>query len=298
MIFRIMVIISLFLVQMMSYADDSENLNAGYAKLIALSSTNDISASTLSADDGLKYSKYSLPYDFTDLDESDHYAMSVRLRGSYLKVKGADIEMGSLGVYYPRWNMLSLTASPRITFTLSDTLALNNEFEFGYTKINSQSTYQGDAQTHALLRDDNLLEWSMNTFHLAPKIGLISRYTVNNKDEINVYSDIAYMYIDTPGNTAHSGFKSSFGTWSFGGEYVITHLFKLKEQPFNVVISNDIGGFYGKGYRDLSFGFINNTSLALEMPINLNNSRLKMKVGIGYLSSDRARGQMFIFEIK
>ncbi|EKT58488.1 hypothetical protein [Providencia sneebia] len=44
-----------------SYSD--ENLNAGYAKLLALSLTDDISASKLHTD-GFVYEKYSLPYDF------------------------------------------------------------------------------------------------------------------------------------------------------------------------------------------------------------------------------------------
>lgn len=47
------IVILLFTVCFMAYSYGDENLNAGYAKLIALSSTNDISASTLYVDDGI-----------------------------------------------------------------------------------------------------------------------------------------------------------------------------------------------------------------------------------------------------
>ncbi len=84
--------------------------------------------------------------------------------------------------------------------------------------------------------------------------------------------------------------NSNTGTWSVGGEYIMTELFSLNDRNFNLILSNDIGGFYGKDYRELSFGFINNTSLALETPINIYNSQVKVKAGIGYLSSDNAHG--------
>ena len=49
-----------------SSAYSDENLNSGYAKLLALSLTDDISASQLNSD-GFNYEKYSLPYEFKNL---------------------------------------------------------------------------------------------------------------------------------------------------------------------------------------------------------------------------------------
>lgn len=46
--------------------------------------------------------------------------------------------------------------------------------------------------------------------------------------------------------------NNNTGTWSIGGEYIMTDLINLNGMNFNLILSNDIGGFYGKDYRELS----------------------------------------------
>lgn len=279
-----------------SYSDDS--LNSSYGKLLALSLTNNISASKLDSE-GLSYQKYSFPFTFKKLYEFDNvYYLSTQFRGSYLKVKASPIDVYSSGKLRAHWDIFSLTISPKITYKINDNFKLESEFEFGYANMNNKSKFTGDDNTNQFLREIGLLDWSVNSFQLAPKFGLVNTNILDNNDQLNFHSYISYMFIKGIENEKELNINNNTGTWSLGGEYVITDVIHIKNKPFNLILSNDIGGFYGEGYRELSFGFINNTSLALETPVNIYNKEVKLMVGVGYLVSDNARGLTLLLEIR
>ncbi|HHR5899959.1 TPA: hypothetical protein ACS7XC_000833 [Providencia alcalifaciens] len=270
-------------------AYSEENLNAGYAKLLALSLTDDISASELNTED-FKYEKYSLPYEFKNLYVKDDYSFSMQLKGNYLKVKSDLTNIDSVGSLRARWDIFSLSAAPKVTYQINDRFSLENELELGYANMSNKSSFHGSPQMREGLRKAGLLDWNINSLHITPKIGLKNTNKLDNNDEINIYGHVAYMFVNGFKNEKQLNVNSSTGTWSIGGEYVMTDLINVNGRNFSLVLSNDIGGFYGKHYRELSFGFINNTSLALETPMNIYGSKVKVQAGIGYLSSDNAHG--------
>lgn len=278
-----------------SYSD--ENLNAGYSKLLALSLTDDISASKLNAD-GFNYEKYSFPYEFKNLYVEDDYSFSVQLKANYLKVKSSLINIDSVGSLRARWDIFSVSASPKVAYQINERLSLENEMEFGYANMSNKSSFNGSQQMKDALRNEGLLDWDVNSFHITPKIGLKNINKLDNNDEINIYGHVSYMFTNGFRNQKELNVNSNTGTWSIGGEYIMTDLISLNSIDFNLILSNDIGGFYGKNYRELSFGFINNTSLALEAPINIYDKQMKIRAGIGYLSSDNAHGIALTFGIR
>lgn len=267
----------------------NENLNAGYAKLLNLSLTDDISASKLNSD-GFNYEKYSLPYEFKNLYIIDDYSFSMRLKGNYLKVKSSLVNIDSVGSLRARWDIFSISASPKVSYQINEKFSLENELEFGYANMSNKSSFHGSQQMKEALRDEGLLDWDVNSFHITPKIGLKNTNRLDNNDEINIYGHLSYMFANGLRSEKKLNVNSNTGTWSIGGEYIMTDLISLNGINFNLILTNDIGGFYGNGYRELSFGFINNTALALETPINIYNNQVKVQAGIGYLSSDNAHG--------
>lgn len=278
-----------------TYAD--ENLNAAYAKLLALSLTDDISASKLNSNE-LSYDKYSLPYEFKNLYVTKDYFLSMKLNGNYLKIKSSPANIDSLGNLRAHWDVFSLSATPKITYPINEKFSIENELEFGYSNMNNKSSFHGNEQMKEILREEGLLDWSINTFHITPKFGLRNNNKLNNNDEFNIYGHISYMFTNSFGNEKKLNINNNTGTWSIGGEYIMNDLINLNGVNFNLILSNDIGGFYGEGYRELSFGFINNTSFALETPIKFYDNQVKIKAGIGYLSSDNAHGIAFTLGIR
>ncbi|EKT62030.1 hypothetical protein [Providencia burhodogranariea] len=211
-----------------SYSDDS--LNSGYAKLLALSLTNDISASKLDSGD-LSYEKYSLPYTFQNLYEYDDYSFSAQLRGNYLKVKASPMYVYPSGKFRAHWDILSVTTSPKITYKINNNLKLENEIEFGYANMNNRSTFSGDNNTKESLREIGLLEWNINSLQLAPKIGLVNTNILDNNNQINFHGNISYMFMYGIKNDKKLNINSNTGTWSVGGEYIMTDFFNIKINP-------------------------------------------------------------------
>lgn len=173
----------------------SDDLNAGYSKLIALSATNDISASRLDTDEGLRYEKYTLPYEFKDIYTDGDYRFSVRVRGSYLKIKSDEENLDGIGHYRAKWNMLSFTTSPRVVKRINKNLNFESELEFGYTNMKNNSTFKGDEEVKNLFYENGLLGWNINTLHITPKIDITNSYVLDNHDEINFHGNIAYMLV-------------------------------------------------------------------------------------------------------
>lgn len=52
-----------------------------YARLLMLSSTEDISASSFRTDEGVSFDKFSLPYEMLHLDITDRLSLSGTVRG-------------------------------------------------------------------------------------------------------------------------------------------------------------------------------------------------------------------------
>lgn len=154
----------------------------------------------------------------------------------------------------------------------------------------NKSSFHGSQEMKETLRDEGLLDLNVNSFHLTPKFGVKNTNKLDNNDEINIYGHISYIFTKGFRNEKKLNINSNTGSWSIGGEYIMTDVIRLNGVNLNLILSNDIGGFYGNDYRDLSFGFINNTSLALETPISIYDNQVKVRAGIGYLSSDNAHG--------
>ncbi|WP_419236890.1 hypothetical protein [Serratia fonticola] len=54
---------------------ENVSLNSEYAKLLMLSSTEDISASSFHSDEGMQFSKFSLPYVVFNVDMTDRFSL-------------------------------------------------------------------------------------------------------------------------------------------------------------------------------------------------------------------------------
>lgn len=280
-----------------SYADDQDDLKSTYGKLLALSSTSDISASTLKDDEGVHYSKYSLPLNFNDLYTHGNYAFSLGFRFNYFNISGNTLDL-SYGKISPHWNIFNLVAIPKISYKLNEKFTLEGELEYGYSRMENKSKFDGSKINEEALKKENLLDWNANAVHLTPKIGLKYKNKLRNNNEINLNTHVGYMILSNFNNKENLRINNRIGTWSVGGEYVINDAFKVYDRGINIAISNDIGGFYGDNYRELSFGFVNSTSVALETPIKLWGETMKLKTGVGYLLNDNAHGAMFILGLE
>ncbi len=224
---RVSLIFTLLLVHLSTSAYGDDSLNAGYAKLLALSSTSDIGASTLTADK-VSYAKYSLPYRFDELYKDSDYTLSLQLRGNYLKVKPQKNTLESQGTLRSRWDIWNVTASPKIAYNINESLTLESELEFGYAYMDNKSIFHGNAEIKDALYREGLLGGSSNTLSIMPRIGLSNIYMFDNHDEIKIHGHLAYMMMKGVQNEKKLNINNNTGIWSVGGSISFQIYFVLK----------------------------------------------------------------------
>lgn len=84
------------------------------------------------------------------------------------------------------------------------------------------------------------------------------------------------------------------GTWSFRTEYRFADVFDIAGSPVDILLSEQPGGFWGRGYRDIDFGFITETGIATEVPVPVGGTTYRLRLGAGWLVNDTGTGTSVI----
>ncbi|HEJ0404576.1 hypothetical protein I5M82_12275 [Serratia marcescens] len=264
-------------------AQEDGSLGAEYARLLMLSSTDDISASSFRTHDGVTFSKFSLPYEVFRLELTDRLSLSGTVRGSYLKVKGTDDDEGMA----TRWDMFSAVSGLVGRYSVSDSVAIKSGIELGYAYMRNRISFGGHAP-------DDEYRWDMTSRNglVAPMLGIEYANGLDNGDRIHAEGSLSWMHVSSFSTNSRliNIHNEKAGTWSLLGEYTFGDVYRLLGWPMDVIASNKLGGFYGKGYRDIDMGFMNNTELATGTRIRFFNQNYDVRVGVGYLINDNGQG--------
>jgi hypothetical protein len=276
-----------------AYSDDE--LNSTYGKLLALSSTDDMSSSTLKNDEGLTYTKFSIPYSLEDLYVDGNYSFSLDFRLNYFTVEMDTPLMFENNALDLKWSIYNIVVAPRISYAFNENFLLEGKLEYGYSKMNNHSKFQGNEILHQEFIRKNLTDWSLSSVHITPHLGLNYFKKLENNNDLAFKSAIGYMILSNLNqNKNDPKISNRVGTWSLEGEYTLNDAFQLWGKNLDLSFSNQIGGFYGNQHKELGFGFINNTSVALKTPIRFLGQSRKLKTGLGYLAAEHTHGIMFI----
>ncbi|HEJ7277307.1 TPA: hypothetical protein SMF98_003977 [Serratia marcescens] len=266
-------------------AQEDGSLGAVYARLLMLSSTEDISTSSFRSDNGVAFDKFSLPYEVFRLDITDRLSLSGIVRGGYLKVKGGDDDDGL--TTRSRLDIFSAVSGLVGRYHISDEIAVKNGVELGYARMRNRIflldhasgyKYRGDMRSHNGL--------------VIPMVGVEYANELDGGDRIHAEGSISWMYVSSfnTNNRPVNIRNENAGSWSLSGEYTFGDAYRLLGWPMDVMVSNKLGGFYGAGYREIDMGFMNNTELATGTRIRVLNRNYNVRVGIGYLMNDNGRG--------
>jgi hypothetical protein len=279
-----------------AYSNDA--LKATYGKLLALSSTDDISASTLKDDDGLTYHKLSLPYNFENLYVDGPYSFSLDLRFNYFTLATDTLSINDSTLDL-KWNIYNMVVAPRISYAFNENIVAEGKLEYGYSKMNNRSKFHGDDLIYQNLTEDNTINWSLSSMHITPHLGLNYFKKLKNNDDLSVKSAVGYMILSNFNqNKDDPKISNKVGTWSLEGEYTFNDAFQLWGKSLDLSLNNHIGGFYGNHHKELGFDFVNNTSIAVKTPIRFFGQSRKLKTGLGYLAAEHVHGMMFILGLE
>ena len=263
-----------------AYGHEAEGM---FVKLLSLQASEDISASGLGAGNN-RIRKFSIPWHSDCQPERGKVCAGVMARGSYMDVK-TDITGGDLF----HWEAYGLSVGGDGTVKLSDTVSLRGGVSVGYSRIYNRSHIQDDVYWYPAL------EWRYkNVLFVSPEIeGMMTAGDFSLRTGGSLLS--AYERL--------SGIRD-IGSWAgsyfIREAYTFRNAFTLVGRQGNIIVGNNIGGFYGAGYRDdLGFSLVNETQILADIPFAWNGVTKYIRTGPGLLlADDGTRGVSFTFSLR
>lgn len=258
----------------------AHELSGGYAKLLSLQVSENISASGL-RDYGERYRKISIPWHSECESVEGRLCPGAWIRGNYMDMK-SNIE--GEGMFH--WEAYGLSVGGDMKVRLSDTISIKGGVGMGYSRIYNRS--------HSL-EDYIALDWQQkNVLFISPELeGIITFGDFSLRPGISFLST-------SERSAGYRDIGAWAGTYSLRGDYIFRDAFSLAGQGGNVIVGNNTGGFYGAGHKDdLGFSLVNETQLLIDIPFFWGGSLLYIRTGPGVLLADNgAKGISFTFSLK
>lgn len=278
-------------------AEAANDLSGIYSRLAMLSVSEDINASSFRGE-GVSYYRYSLPWRTGAEALTESLSVSGIAGAKWLDVRGSGADNGCVTLH-PRWTVAALTGGIELTWMVNDSLGLDAGLNTGVIKMQNRSTLTGqiNESDYLYLREEGVLPWSAWMVSVSPSLGIKYRERQSGGDEITLQGGVSWLAL-LPAGGEKEVMKNGAGTWSLRAEYRFSNIFSLKGAPVDLLLSEQPGGFWGKGYRNIDFGFISETALAAEYPLNFSGVQFRLRVGVGWLKNDKGDGISLILNIR
>jgi hypothetical protein len=269
-----------------------DELAGAYTRLVLLAASDDINVSSFRSG-GIRYSSYALPRESAPLWGTDNLTLSGSLRAGWLDVRSAETLNvdGGTAVLHPRWTAGSLGGGALIRYSITPSLTLKGGLEGGVISLKNRSRLTGgqSGAYHSGMKDQGLLDWSADLVRVSPSVGVRFQQPVSDRDCLTLDSRLTWhILFPVAGDKGNTG--RGAGTWSFRTEYRFADVFAIAGSPVDILLSEQPGGFWGRGYRDIDFGFITETGIAAEVPVPVGGATYRLRLGAGWLVNDTGTG--------
>ncbi|HGP0625113.1 TPA: hypothetical protein ACKPX6_002682 [Serratia marcescens] len=277
-------------------------LAGAYTKLALLSVSDDINAASFRSEE-IRYTRYSLPWQFDTLPLTDNLSWVSQMRVNGLDVRSVeaiDYSDDGQSLLTPRWSVSSLVGSGHLSQAISASLTLNYGGSVGLLRLKSRSRLSGNlSQDDSAFKSMGLVGTTSDILQVSPSTGVTYQYRRMNGDALTLDGRLSWHALFRVGGERDSvKAGADTGTWSLRAEYRFAQAFQVAATPVDILLSEQPGGFWGKGYRDIDFGFISETALAAEAPVRVSGSAYRVRVGAGWLKNDKGSGVSIIVNLR
>lgn len=278
-------------------------LAGAYTKLALLSVSDDINAASFRSEE-IRYTRYSLPWQFDALPLTDTLSWVSRMRVNWLDVRSVeaiDYSNDGQSLLTPRWSVSSLVGSGHLTQAINASLTLNYGGSVGLLRLKSRSRVSGNLsqEEHSAFKDLGLVGAKSDILQVSPSTGMTYQHRRANGDALTLDGRLSWHALfPVGGERDEVKGGADTGTWSLRAEYRFVQAFQVAATPVDILLSEQPGGFWGKGYRDIDFGFISETALAAEAPVRVFGSAYRVRVGAGWLKNDKGTGMSIIVNLR
>ncbi|WP_431295598.1 hypothetical protein [Rahnella sp. PAMC 25559] len=188
------VLVTIIYIPITAASAEDSSLNGTYSKIMLLSSTQAINASSFKTSEKVHYSRYSLPLSTSELKVGEATSLSGWIRGGYLKVKAGDsLTSEDGGKIALRWDAYSVSTGGIIKYAPSEHLVLNAGLGFGFIRMTDMTKFhEVSIAEKEILKRDGLFSWKTESLLLSPSLGGKYRYPIDNGDEITLSSEVSW----------------------------------------------------------------------------------------------------------
>jgi hypothetical protein len=275
----------------------SARLGAGYAQMINLSATPDLSAASYrihSIDPSAKLDVLRLPYEAKWFALSPDADLDWRVAAGWLQFKqefpyatpsATDGNIGS------RWTAYSAGAGLGAKYRLGNGLTLEPAIDFGLARLDNRASYNGEATALQPFLDGLLFNWNASAWLVTPSVAL--GWTAPLASGIaTVRGHVARSWIGSFGETDPvQHFNEAANIYSLRAEYLQPTAWKLFDRALAGVAYAGYAGFFGANRDALGFDAVTEVGVGLELPIAADRSRAeRARLAAAYLFGPGVEG--------
>ena len=276
---------------------ESARLGTGYAQMVNLSATPDLSAASYRIDaDGpdAKLDLLRLPYESRWLALAPEADLYWKLAAGYLRLRETfsyGPQAGAGGSIASRWSAYSVSGGLVAKVRLGSGVTLEPALDVAVARLDNRASYSGEASALPPLLDGLVFNWNTNAWLATPSLGLAWR-TGDADGRASVRGHVARSWIGSFGETDPvQHFNEAANIYSVRAEYAAPTGLHAIGGPLDWVAFGGYAGFFGPNRDVLGFSSVGELGAGLELPVAPDRTASdRWRLSAAYLAGPGVRG--------
>jgi hypothetical protein len=282
----------------------SARLGAGYAQMVNLSATPDISAASYridgepDADLGVLHAPYRAQWREIAPDADLYW----KVAAGWLQMK-QDLPVALLpglpSSIDSRWSAAAGSAGLLVKYRLASGFTLEPALDVGLARLTNRADYSGAAVVLQPFLDGLLFNWNVDAWFVTPSIA-VEWSAPMAEGKTTVRGHVARSWIgsfDEADPVLH--FNETANVYSVRAEYVRPTARRLLDRPLNWVGYVGYAGFFGANRDALGFDSVAEVGGGLEVPIAADRLKAeRLRLNAAYLFGSGVRGWTVGFSLQ
>ncbi len=275
----------------------SARLGTGYAQMINMSATDDLSAATYRVDGidpAADIDLIHVPYQAKWLTLSPDADLDWRIAGGWLQFKQSypvnlGPETGGIGT---KWSAYSVSGGLALKYRFGDGFVLEPALDVGIARLTNSASYDGVAANALKPYLDGLLfNWNANAWLVTPSIAL-EWSTQAGGGRAKVRGHVARSWIGSFDETDPvQHFNEAANIYSVRGEYSHPTSWTVMERGVNWVAFAGYAGFFGANRDVFGFDGVADVGGGFEVPFATDRPRAeRLRLSGAYLVGSGVHG--------
>jgi hypothetical protein len=272
-------------------------LGTGYAQIIGLAATPDISAASYEIDSTANkptLDVFRLPYQSRWLALSNDTDLYWRVAGGYLRLKddfSVNLPPAESGTIGSTWTAYSASGGLLAKIHLGNGFSLEPALDVGVARLENASSYGGSASSLQPMLDGLLFNWQTNAWLVTPSIGL-EYATTFGEAKATIRGHVARSWIDSfDASDPAQSFSEAANIYSIRADYARPLGYSIADRPLNWVVYGGYAGFFGANSDALGFKSVAEIGGGFELPLYADQPKSeRARLAAGYLFGPDVKG--------